>query len=315
MGVGIALLLAVAVAVEGPPLPDRLERFMRSEIVPLSLARADRELFGEYGLQSAYQAEYSEPEGRRMKVEAFRFTDREGAHAAYLSSRPAGGVSPWIYRIEAATARGVTVMEHRNFMLRFHAALPTVSSTLLESLDSLPGRTGDASPWDLEGRYLDRASMRALLGPVSLHRFAARIPPSIAGFRFGASGRVGLYQTPAGPVTQVVFEYPTQQIAEDRAKALSSVAGTVVRTNGKRVGLVFDAVDPIMTDELLGEMGGGQVTTWDPDSLCCDRPLTLDQSIVGLLFWGLIVAGAVVFDHRFNGRADPFPNRMIWLRL
>jgi hypothetical protein len=315
MGVGIALLLAVAAAVEGPPLPDRFERFVRGEIAPLSVPHADHELFREYRLRSAYQADYVEPEGRRMKVEAFRFDDSEGAHAAYLYSRPEHSASPMIWDIHAVTGAGVTVMEYRNYMLRFRSALPTVSSALEETLASLPGLTVEGKSWDLSGRFLDESSVRALLGPMSLRRFAGRIPSSIVGFRLGASGRIGRYETPAGPVTMVVFDYPTREIAEERAKALGALESAVARANGKRVGAVFESPDPIMTEELLSDTGGGEVISWDPDSFACGRPLTLDQSIAGLVFWGLIVASAVALNHRFNKSADPFPNRMIWLRL
>lgn len=90
-----------------------------------------------------------------------------------------------IWRIDAITGGGVTAMEYRNYMLRFHGALPSISSSLEEMLSKLPGLAPDTSPWDLEGRYVDKLSMRAILGPISLQRFADRIPPSVAAVPFG----------------------------------------------------------------------------------------------------------------------------------
>ena len=88
-------------------------------------------------------------------------------------------------------------------------------------LAKLPGVTADEAPWDVTGRYLDQGSTRMLLGPISLARFENRIPPSIAAFRLGAKGRMAGFETPAGRMTEVVFEYPDEATARDRVAVIA----------------------------------------------------------------------------------------------
>ena len=131
-------MLAMAIASERPSLPERLGFFVRGEVEHVELGSTDRELYREYGLKSAFRASYTDPQRRRMAVEAFRFSDAEGAHAAYLYSRPARGVSPMIWEIPAVTSGGVTVLEYRNYLLRFQGAVPSISTAMGEMLGTLP---------------------------------------------------------------------------------------------------------------------------------------------------------------------------------
>lgn len=310
-----ALLLAVAMAAEGPPLPERLGAFQRGEIADLTVNTGDREVFREYGFKAAYRAEYMDSQGRRMTVEAFRFLDSEGAHAAFLYARPARGVSPMIWQVNAVTGGGVTVLEYRNYMLRFHGALPSISSSLGEMLAKLPALTADNSVWDLSGRYVDNLSMRAILGPVSLQRFAGRIPPSVAAFRLGANGRVASFETPAGRVTAVAFKYPTEDVAKERATALAQLPNAIVRVDRACVGVVFGQVDGQVEDgPLSGYFCGGEGIGWGP-AYTWDGGMSLGESISGVTFGGLIFGAALAVWRRLERSRDPFPNRMIFLRL
>jgi hypothetical protein len=223
-----------------------------------------------------------------------------------------------IWHIDAVTGGGVTVMEYRNYMLRFRAALPSISSEMEEMLAALPGLTADKAPQELDGRYRDKLSTRAILGPVSLQRFAPRIPPSVAGFRLGAKGRMARFETPAGAMTKVVFEYSTQETAADRAKALGALPGAVVRVDRTCAAIVFDPVDSTFTEELLGESFCGPVATlaWDPNTSTrvWDGPMTLDEGIE-MVLWGFVVGALIAAVRRFGKTGDPFPDRMIFLKL
>jgi hypothetical protein len=310
-----AFLLAMAVAAEVPPLPERLGAFVRGEIGEMAASAGDRDIFREYGFKTAYRADYVDRLGRRMTVEAFRFLDAEGAHAAFLCARPAHGVSPMIWHIDAATAGGVTALEYRNYMLRFNGALPSISSSLEEMLAKLPGLAAGTSPWDLSGRYVDRLSMRAVLGPVSLQRFAGRIPPSVAGFRLGANGRMASFETPAGRVTAIAFKYPTEDVARERATALAELPNAVVRVDRACVGVVFGPVDPDLEDgPLSGYFCGGGVVDWEP-AYVWDGDMSLSEGISGVFLGGLICGAAIAALRRFERNRDPFPDRMIFLRL
>jgi len=308
-------LLAMAMA-EGSPLPQRMGAIVRGEVGALPIAPADRGLFDEYGWKAAYRAGYTDGQGRRMTLDAFRFSDAEGAHAAFLSSRPAGGVSPMIWQIEAVTAGGVTVMEFRNYMLRFHGALSSISSEMRDMLAGLSGLTADTVPRDLSGRYLDSLSTRAILGPVSLQRFAGRIRPSVAAFRLAAKGRMARFETPAGARTEVVFEYPTEEAAQDRAKALAALPGAVVRVDRTCAGIIFEPVDSTVAEELLSGLSCGPIAVaWDPDHRMWDGPMTLGEGVGGVALWGFVFGVVVACVRRLKKAGDPFPDRSISLRL
>jgi hypothetical protein len=292
-----------------------LGAFTRGEVRALTIAHADRELFSEYGLKAAYSADYAGSQGRRMTVDAFRFLDAEGAHAAYLCSRPVGGVSPMIWQVPAVTGGGVTVMEYRNYMLRFHGALPSISSEMEEMLATLPGLTADKAAWGFDGRYLDQFSTRTIMGPVSLQRFAPRIPPSVAAFRLGAKGRVARFETPGGPMTAVVFEYPTEQVAKEQAKELGALPGAVVRVDRTCAGVTFQPLDSSVADEpLTGGFCGGEEVDFELNYMY-HGPMTIGGGVGGVAIWGFFV-GLIVAGVRWLDRAgDPFPDRMVSLRL
>lgn len=309
-----ALLLAMAVAADVTPLPERLGAFVRGEIGGLAVNPGDRDIFAEYGLKAAYHADYTDGQGRRMTVEAFRFLDPEGAHAAFLSARPAQGVSPMIWEIDAVPGDGVTVLEYRNYMLRFKGALPSISSSLAEMLVALPGLAADTSLWDLDGRYLDRSSIRSILGPVSLQRFANRVPPSVAGFRFGANGRMANFETPAGRVTAIAFKYPNEDVARERAIALTGLPNAVVRVDRACAAVVFGPVDSNIEDgPLSGHFCGGVEIGWDPATM--PHSMSLGEGMSGVTLCGLIFGAVIAVWRRLERIRDPFPDRMIFLRL
>jgi len=312
--VAVVLLLAVAVGPQGPPLPGRLGAFVRGEVVIAEVNAEDRELFNEFGWEGGYRADYSDDQERQMTVEAFRFANAEGAHAAYLYSRPPDGISPMIWAIDAVTGGGVTVMEYRNYMLRFHGALPSVSSRMAEMLSGLPGLAADSAPWDISGRFLDRSSTRAILGPVSLRRFAMQVPPSVAGFELGAKGRVAQFETPAGAMTEVVFEYPTEAVAKDQAKALGELQGAAVNVDRTCAGVIFEPVDPVVAEELLSDYFCGPVVGHFDPNTAWDGPMTLFQGL-GLVLWGFVVGAVIAGVRRLRRVSDPFPDRMIFLKL
>lgn len=220
-----------------------------------------------------------------------------------------------IWNIDAVTDAGVTAMEFRNYVLRFHGALPSISSWLEEMLSKLPGLAPNTSSWDLEGRYLDKSSMRAILGPVSLQMFTDRIPPSVAGFRLGANGRMASFETPAGRVTAIAFRYPTEGVARERATAFARLHDAVVRVDRTCAGVVFGPVDATTEDgPLSGYFCGPVEIDWGAGHLW-DRGMSLGEGISGVVFGGLIFGAAIAGLRRYERIRDPFPERMIFLRL
>ena len=117
--VQLTLLIPSAFAAEPLQLPRQLGDFTFVEDRAAPVGQDNQELYTEYQLDTSISAKYSDSHSRSMVVDAFRFKDAWGAHAAYLASRPRHGVSPMIWHIEAVTGDGATMMEYHNYLLRF----------------------------------------------------------------------------------------------------------------------------------------------------------------------------------------------------
>jgi hypothetical protein len=209
--------MAVAVAASGAMLPERLGEFARGPISAAQVVARDRHLFSEYGLRDSESAEYLASNGHSMPAEVLRFRESEGARAAYLCLRPRASVkSPlnssvsrpeYLTEIHACIEDGVTTVCWKNFIFRFRGAAPSIKD-FERVLGALPDTDPAEPSWDASSPYLDPFSERSLLGPISLAKFAGRIPPSVAAFRLGATGSIAKFETPAGPMPLRWSAYP-----------------------------------------------------------------------------------------------------------
>lgn len=322
--VALATLLAAISASLGSTLPESLGEYARGSVSPVPVPAGDRSLYEEYGLRATERSAYTNPAGRTMGVEAFRFRDSEGGHSAYLWLRPSGAVtSPLdVYsyrsgvggRIYAVLAGGVTVVGWKNYVFTFRGAAPD-HNALWEMFDRLP-EVDPAEPGPDECcRYLETSSERVLLGPVSLAKFAARIPPSVAAFRRGARGRVARFETPSGPIWRIVFEYPDAAAAQQQQQSFRALPGALVRLAGRKVAVIFVPVDSQEAEELLRDVADDDtperaVVGWE----FTDGSMTLDGGIA-MVFAGFVLGGLVAVLRRLASWREGIPDRTIALHL
>ena len=179
----ILFAAASAFAAAGPILPEKLGPYTRGEVSPAPVAAADHDLLQEYGLKASEQAQYAVAGGGRMGVEALQFADSDGGYAAYLFLRPAPGVrSPLTVArfigVSGAVGGGTTLIGWKNYVLRFRGAAPSLID-FEALLGGLPAIDPNEPTLDYYRGYADESSERWLMGPVSLARFAPRIPPPV----------------------------------------------------------------------------------------------------------------------------------------
>lgn len=304
------LLIATLVAAEPLRLPRQLGDFKVVEDHAVTVEPGNRELFQAYRFIESFGARYADSGRRTIVVEAFRFEDAMGAHAAFLVANPKQGIAPMIWHIEAATGGGVTVLEFHNYLLRFSGAIPTVSSHLEEMLAKLPGLTSDEMPWGLSGRYLDPGSARMVLGPVSLARFESRVPPSAAAFRLGAKGRVASFETPAGRMSTLVFEYPDEAVAKEQLRAMEKLPRTLTRQERTCVGIVLDPIDAVEAEKLLADpFCGPMPISFDLDN-GLDEPLTLIGGL-GFAIGAFAVGSVIVLVKRATANPGNRPPKVV----
>jgi hypothetical protein len=242
-------LAALAMSAQQNPrsgriLPDTLGDFKSVSHAYLSPIPVDFPLLNEYGLRIVDRRAYIDPAGRRMVSEAYQFGSSEGAHAAYLYLRPQGAIGSPLSeysdvaglfgQTHAALAGGVTVVARANYVFRFRRSSPS-SPALRAMLDRLPGLDPTEPPGGECCGYFVESSGRILLGPVSLAKFAPRVPPAAAGFRQGGRGSVARFETPSGAMTKIVFEYPSQAIADERFRTFRALRGERAKIANRKI--------------------------------------------------------------------------------
>jgi hypothetical protein len=307
-------------------LPDSLGEYARINVSPGPISASRHELLDEYGLKATERASYVNASGRRMDAEALRFGDSEGGHAAYLCLRPRAAVgsplssysdrSGVFGQTYAVLGGGVTVVERKNYVFRFRGDAPT-HEVLGNLLNHLPGLDA-AEPSKGECcRYFDESSERILLGPVSLAKFAARVPPPVAAFQMGGRGRVARFETPAGSMSKIVFAYSSPAVAWDRYNAFRSLPGARVRLANRKVGVIFYPSDGREAGALLEDIAYDGIA--EPESISfdpgfIDGDLTLDDAMAST-FAGSVLGCLIAVLRRMARWRQGIPDRTISLHL
>src|SRR5579863_5890898 len=164
----------------GGIFPEQIGEFTRGATKVVAVPDVD--LYREYGLKDAEQADYTAP-GKHFTANGWRFRDSTGAFALYESQRANGPLflqGNYVFRFTGAAPEAADLEP-------FYAQLSQLDHTPLPALIGFLPKEG-----------LIPNSERYILGPVSLDRFESRISPSIAAFHLGAEAQLGRYRTPKG---------------------------------------------------------------------------------------------------------------------
>lgn len=192
--------------------PDRLGDDSRQ---PLETAApsADAQMT-EYGMEAAERANYG-----AFQVTAWRFKDTTGAYAASLKL---GGVrvGNYLVRCNGKCPKDLPQLAD--------AALPNVSHATIPTLNTYFPPKG----------MLPHSS-RYILGPVGLKASASDIPASAVDFDFGTEGELARYRTAAGPMTLVIFSFPTPSMARQQLPEFQKIQGAAVKRTGPLVAVVL----------------------------------------------------------------------------
>lgn len=233
-------------------LPDTIGAFHRAPTQKLKLD--DLPLWEEYGLKESESAAY-ENGNARFLVDAYRIQDTTGAMAAFQWQRPADSTPSTLAPMAAETSDSALLV-HGNYVLHFvgrkpepaelaalYDGLRNVDTTLLPPLSQyLPA----------QGRIPN--SERYVVGPDALQKFAPTIPPSVAGFHFGAEAQMGVFHTPKGDLKLAIFNYPTHQIAMQKEGDFTKIAGAMVKRSGPLVAIALSPPDPDAAERLLSQI-------------------------------------------------------------
>ncbi|HXK04093.1 MAG TPA: DUF6599 family protein [Verrucomicrobiae bacterium] len=232
--------------------PDTIGSYHRTAVTPVSLQ--DRPIWDEYGLKESESARY-ENGADAFTVTGYRLQDTTGAMAAYQWQRLPKAVPSSLAPLASAAPESALIV-HGNYLLSFQGRKPEAAdlANLYENLRNvdetvLPPLAGYLPTQDLVAN-----SERYITGPSALQKFAPAIPPSVAGFHFGAEAQMGIFHTAKGEMPMAIFNYPTHQIAMQKAGEFGKVPGAMVKRSGPLVAVVLSPPDPDAAERLLARV-------------------------------------------------------------
>jgi hypothetical protein len=156
----------------------------------------------------------------------------------------------------AAETADSALLVHGNYVLRFTGRKPEPAelAVLYDGLRNVDTTLLPPLPQYLPAQDRVPNSERYITGPAGLQKFDPSIPPSVAGFHFGAEAQMGVFHSPKGDLTLAVFNYPTHQIAMQKESEFAKISGAMVKRTGPLVAVVPSPSDPDAAERLLAQI-------------------------------------------------------------
>ena len=316
----LLLTLLLPALAQAAIFPDAIGAWHRTAASKPVLA--DGPLWDEYGLRESETASYQNGSAR-FTATAWRLQDSTGALAAYDWQRSGNSEASSVASLAAETADSLLLV-HGNYLLSFNGYKPTTPELdpVIESLRNVDSTALPTLLGYLPSRDLVPGSERYVIGPASLRKFNAGIPPSAAAFHLGAEAQLGVFRSPKGDMVLTIFNYPTPQIAMQQADSLGKIPGADVKRSGPLVAVILSPPDPDAAERLLAKVRYRAEVTLD------ERVPTLRDNIGNLVvnafvLTGLLLAFCVVSGLAFGGfraffrrfRKGEDPDALITLHL
>jgi hypothetical protein len=293
-------------------LPDTVGAFKKASASAVALS--DRSLWNEYRLKGSETAAYKNGKSA-FTATAYQLGDTTSALAVFDWQRQPKATPSKAASLAAETSDSLLVAQG-NYVLLFSGYKPSADELkpILDSLKNLDTTTLPSLPGYLPAENLQPNSQRYVTGPVSLERFYPGITPSAAGFNYGAEAQLGSFRTPKGDLRLAIFEYPTHQIAMQKAGDLEKLQGALVKRSGPLVGVILSPADPDAAQKVLAQVRYEAAITLDeyvPTQKDNIGDLVLTAFVlIGLLLGVSIVAGLFVGGYRrwwakIRGKEEP----------
>jgi hypothetical protein len=279
-------------------LPDAIGTWQRGAISRPALS--DQPIWDEFGLKGSETAVYQNGTGK-FTVTAYQLQDTTGSLAAFDWQRPNTSTPSTAAKLAVETPDSLLLV-HGNYLLSFAGYKPAK-----EELDALTGslRNLDVTVLPILPGYLPSGGLvpnseRYILGPASLQKFAPGITPSVAAFHFGAEAQLGIFHSPKGDASMVIFNYPTPQIAMQRIQDFEKLPGAVAKRSGPLVAMVLAPPDPDYAEKLLSQVRYQAEVTLD-EYVPSRRDNIGDLVINAFVLIGILLAFAVISGLALGG--------------
>ena len=262
----------------------------------------------EYGFTKAETATFTRPDGRTLKVKAAQFKDATGAYGAFTFYRDPAMKSESI-GTKAASANERILFFRSNVLVdaNFDRVTGMSAAELRELAGMLPEVKGSGGNLPTLPNYLPKQeaqenSAKYILGAQALAASQTPLPAELVRFDLDPEILTQSYTTPDGPVTLMLVEYPTPQIATERLRAFQSGASTLT---ARRTGpiLVIESGNTGSSEarNLLNAVNYEAEVTWNEATSLSKRDNigNLILAVFGLI--GILLGVGVIFGVFFGG--------------
>jgi hypothetical protein len=265
----------------------------------------------EYGFSDAEIATYGRPDGRRLTIKAARFKDATGAYGAFTFYRDPAMKSEQI-GTKSASANERILFFRSNVLVDagFDRVTGMSAAELRELASMLPEAKATAGNLPNLPEYLPKQgavenSAKYILGPQALVATKAPLTAEWVDFNTDPEILTQSYSTSDGPVTLMLVQYPTPQIAIERLRALQGSAeaarGLVARRTGPILVLESGNVGSSVAKSLLNSVNYEAEVTWNEATSLSRRDNigNLLLAVFGLI--GILLVFGLIFGVFFGG--------------
>jgi len=268
-------------------------------------------VLNEYGFTDEEVAAYTRPDGRKLTIKAARFKDATGAYGAFTFYRDPAMKSEQI-GTKSASANERILFFRSNVLVDagFDRVTGMSAAELRELAGMLPEAKATAGNLPTLPDYLPKPgamenSAKYILGPQAL--VATKIPLTAELVNFNTDPEILTqnYSTSDGPVTLMLVQYPTPQIAIERLRAVQAsgeaAQGLVARRTGPILVLESGNVGNSDAKSLLNSVNYEAEVTWNEATSVSrrDNVGNLLLAVFGLI--GILLVFGLIFGIFFGG--------------
>lgn len=302
-----AVLIGAAIPAVPAIWPEQIWEHKRTG--QASIQVDDIAVWREFGLEEAERATYEGP-GGSMKVAGYRLKDPTSAMAIHQWLTPAGGSPSKLWKT-GVDLPGRSFLLVGNYVLDFQGRIPPYDDfqKLYVQLPRLDGSSLPALPTYLPRDNLIASSQRYAIGPAALEKFFPGVSPSLAGFSLGAEVQIARFNSPKGEIPLAMFNYPTPQMAREKAAEFQKLSGAVVKRSGPLVAVVLGGPSADEAERLLSKINYQATVTWNESTKSKEESMA-EFLLNVFMFIGILLAGTVVGGLLFFGGKRAFRKAM-----
>jgi hypothetical protein len=284
---------------------------IRTVTQPAQADAAYPAVLNEYGFTDAETASYTRADGRKLTIKAAQFKDATGAYGAFTFYRDPAMKSETI-GTKSASANQRILFFRSNVLVdaNFDRLTGMSAAELRELAAMLPEAKGPAGKLPTLPEYLPKQdvvenSAKYILGPQALVASKTPLPVDLVGFNSEPEILTQSYSSSDGPVTLMLVQYPTPQIAIERLRAFQAAANSASPMAVRRTGpiLVIESGNVGSSDAkaLLNSVNYEAEVTWNEATSLGKRDNigNLLMAVFGLI--GILLLIGIIFGVFFGG--------------